>query len=175
MKENNIIREFESREFGRVRTTTSANGAPLVCGIDLTRALGYSKGTHDIITKMVDRIDIIPIKVGGLNVNFITETGVNTLFSKTRKDKAEGVGEWLESHVIPVVKGDEPKAIKGPDAEVLRMIAVDIRNIQNRFLGETSKSEFAGDMADSFVEKVSEMAEIIGHFIGRTVIDEVFA
>ena len=76
MKE--AIKIFENAQFGRIRTSISANGEPLFCLADLCKAINVAN--HRNVAKRIDedgvrRMDITDSLGRNQQVLFVTEPG----------------------------------------------------------------------------------------------------
>lgn len=104
---NEMVKVFENKEFGRVRTVI-INGEPWFVGKDVALVLGYSKPL-DAIARHVDEDD--SVKHGltdslGRNQEtiLINESGVYSLIFGSKLSIAKSFKRWVTSEVLPNIR-----------------------------------------------------------------------
>ena len=134
---------FENPEFGRIRTTTSDNGEPLVCGKDVCEVLGYAQADK-AIARHVEDLDRMKrtVKVAGSlrkdgsqtvrrqQMLFVNESGLYALVFGSKLETAQRFKHWVTSEVLPQIRktggyvplheGDTNEDIQQRAEEVLR-------------------------------------------------------
>lgn len=103
----NEITIFSNPEFGNVRTVI-INGEPWFVGIDIARALGYSK-PNDAIRTNVNKEDTVIRGVSDANNHIqqmicINESGLYDLIFESRLSSAKRFREWVTSEVLPSIR-----------------------------------------------------------------------
>ena len=97
----NLMKTFESQEFGKVRVV-EISGEPWMVGKDIAKALGYSNG-RDAISKHVDDdkgvAERVPTNGGVQSVKMINQDDVLMLIDRSRtvtSDYKRGLIQWLQ-------------------------------------------------------------------------------
>jgi prophage antirepressor-like protein len=102
-----IVRVFESSEFGNVRTALGENGEPLFCAKDVATALGY-KDTKNAVKQHCRGVAIHhPIKDGlgrEQQARFITEGDMYRLIASSKLEGAVRFESWVFDEVIPSIR-----------------------------------------------------------------------
>lgn len=103
----NEITIFSNPEFGNVRTV-NINNEPWFVGIDVARALGYSK-PNDAIRTNVNKEDTIIKGVSDANNHTqqmvcINESGLYDLIFESRLPSAKDFRKWVTSEVLPSIR-----------------------------------------------------------------------
>lgn len=104
MKE--AIKIFENAQFGRIRTSISANGEPLFCLADLCKAINVAN--HRNVAKRIDqegvrRMDILT-QGGNQQVLFVTEPGMYEVLLRSDSEKAKPFRKWVCGEVLPSIR-----------------------------------------------------------------------
>ena len=105
MKE--AIKIFENAQFGRIRTSISANGEPLFCLADLCKAINVAN--HRNVAKRIDedgvrRMDITDSLGRNQQVLFVTEPGMYEVLLRSDSEKAKPFRKWVCSEVLPSIR-----------------------------------------------------------------------
>ena len=104
--ENEIVRVFENKEFGKVRTT-KINDEPWFVGKDVASCLAY-KDTSDALKKHVDDEDKgvgeTPTPGGKQKVIIINESGLYSLILGSHLPNAKQFKHWITHDVIPTIR-----------------------------------------------------------------------
>ncbi len=102
------LREFNSPEFGHIRTIT-IGGEPWFVGRDIANALGYSN-TRDAILNHVfqedkmDGVEIIDSMGRRQNPIFVNESGLYALVFNSRLKAAKEFKRWVTHDVLPSIR-----------------------------------------------------------------------
>ncbi len=101
-----MIKTFESEEFGKVRTVVK-DGEPWLVGKDVADILEYRNGSRDI-NRHVDEDDRCKIMIFDGNQNketiIINESGFYSLVLSSKMPKAKEFRRWVTSHVLPTIR-----------------------------------------------------------------------
>ena len=100
------LQVFKSEEFGEVRTTT-VNGEPMFCLVDVCKALGLEQTSRVkarlkedgvTISKVIDRFG------REQEATFIDEANLYKTIFQSRKESAERFTDWVASEVLPSIR-----------------------------------------------------------------------
>lgn len=100
------LQVFKSEEFGEVRTTT-VNGEPMFCLVDVCKALGLEQTSRVkarlkedgvTISKAIDRLG------REQEATFIDEANLYKTIFQSRKESAERFTDWVASEVLPSIR-----------------------------------------------------------------------
>lgn len=100
----NELTIFNNPEFGEIRTLEE-NGAPLFCGSDVARALGYSnpaKALTDHCKGITKRYT--PTDGGEQLLSFIPESDLYRLIFRSKLPSAERFTDWVTTEVLPSIR-----------------------------------------------------------------------
>lgn len=100
----NELTVFNNPEFGEIRTIEE-NGAPLFCGSDVAKALGYNN-PRDALTKHckgVAKRDT-PTAGGTQELSFIPESDLYRLIFRSKLPSAERFTDWVTTEVLPSIR-----------------------------------------------------------------------
>lgn len=100
----NELTVFNNPEFGEIRTIEE-NGAPLFCGSDVAKALGYNN-PRDALTKHckgVAKRDT-PTAGGTQELSFIPESDLYRLIFRSKLPSAERFTNWVTTEVLPSIR-----------------------------------------------------------------------
>lgn len=103
----NELKIFENPEFGKVRTVV-IDGEPWFVGIDVARALGYSKA-NDAIRNNTNREDTATAGISDANNHtqqmiIINESGLYDMVFGSRVPKAKDFRHWVTNTVLPSIR-----------------------------------------------------------------------
>lgn len=103
-----IVRQFESSEFGTVRTMVAENGNPLFCAKDVAVALGYTNPGKAIRDHCKGGPIRYPLSTGGgtQDVRFITEGDLYRLIASSKLESAQRFESWVFDEVLPSIRKD---------------------------------------------------------------------
>ena len=98
---------FENAQFGRIRTSISANGNPLFCLADVCKALDL--GNPSQVKQRLQKNGVISNEViDSMNrpqlMNFITEPNLYKCIFQSRKKEAEQFQDWVCGEVLPSIR-----------------------------------------------------------------------
>lgn len=103
---NEIMKVFESEEFGKVRTL-DVNGEPYFVGKDIADILGYQNGSRDI-NRHVDEDDRHKFMIFDGNQDkemiIINESGLYSLVLSSKLPTAKKFKRWITSEVLPSIR-----------------------------------------------------------------------
>lgn len=101
----NKLQLFNSPMFGEIRATLGANGEPLVCALDVAKALGY-KNPAKAVTQHCKGVTVLetPTSGGVQPIKFITEPNVYRLVMRSKTERAEEFQDWVYEEVIPAIR-----------------------------------------------------------------------
>lgn len=104
--ENKLVKVFENKDFGKVRTVMIDN-EPWFVGKDVADALGY-KNTKDALASHVDVDDKNTVEirdgVGNPNKTIINESGVYALVFGSKLPTAKQFKHWVTHDVLPTLR-----------------------------------------------------------------------
>lgn len=98
---------FENAQFGRIRTSISANGDPLFCLTDVCKALDLNGGARNVKSRLNPKgvVSINTLTNGGIQqLNFITEPNLYKCIFQSRKKEAEQFQDWVCGEVLPSIR-----------------------------------------------------------------------
>lgn len=103
----NEVKIFKNEKFGQVRTVI-IDGEPWFVGMDVAKALGYSK-TNDAIRTNVNIEDTATAGVSDANnhtqqMTVINESGLYDLIFESRLPSAKAFRHWVTSDVLPSIR-----------------------------------------------------------------------
>ena len=103
---NEIMKVFESEEFGKVRTL-DVNGEPYFVGKDIATILGYSNPSKAIIDR-VDDDDKLSSQFSNSGqareMAIINESGLYSLVLSSKLPTAKKFKRWITSEVLPSIR-----------------------------------------------------------------------
>ncbi len=101
----NDVQIYSNPEFGEVRTIIGKDGEPLFCGLDVAKALGYSR-TADAISAHCKGVCVLPTPTSGgvQQMKFIPEPDVYRLIFGSKLPGAEKFTDWVTEEVIPAIR-----------------------------------------------------------------------
>lgn len=103
---NEIMKVFESEEFGKVRTL-DVNGEPYFVGKDIADILRYQNGSRDI-NRHVDEDDRHKFMIFDGNQDkemiIINESGLYSLILSSKLPTAKKFKRWITSEVLPSIR-----------------------------------------------------------------------
>lgn len=94
---------FNNEEFGEVRTANIDN-EPLFCLMDICKALEMKNPT--MVASRLEEDEVTKLDLGGKNgeTNFVTESGLYAVISRSDKPNAKKFREWVTSEVLPTIR-----------------------------------------------------------------------
>lgn len=103
----NELKIFENPEFGTVRTVV-INGEPWFVGIDVAKALGYSKA-YEAIRTNTNKEDTATAGISDANNHtqqmiVINESGLYDMVFGSRLPKAKDFRHWVTNTVLPSIR-----------------------------------------------------------------------
>ena len=103
----NIIKIFESEEFGRVRTVIK-NGEPWFVGKDVAVILGYSD-VNKAVAMHVDNEDKklndkTSSSFGQRGATLINESGLYSLILSSKMPRAKEFKRWVTANILPTLR-----------------------------------------------------------------------
>ena len=105
---NDIVKVFESADFGALRATKDEGGNPLFCAKDVATALGY-KRPSDAIQQHCRGAAIhrpLPTAGGVQQARFITEGDMYRLIVSSKLESAVRFEKWVFDDVLPSIRRD---------------------------------------------------------------------
>lgn len=103
---NEIMKVFESEEFGKVRTL-DVNGEPYFVGKDIATILGYSNPSKAIIDR-IDDDDKLSSQFSNSGqareMAIINESGLYSLVLSSKLPTAKKFKRWITSEVLPSIR-----------------------------------------------------------------------
>lgn len=137
----NEMQVFNNPEFGEVRTIEE-NGAILLCGSDVAKALGYtnpSKAINDHcrgdLTKRYPIVDALGRTQGAI---FIPESDLYRLVFSSKLPTAEKFTDWVTKEVLPSIRKTGGYALPKDYPAALRALA-DAEEAKLRLLAENQQ------------------------------------
>ena len=108
--ENKLVKVFENKDFGKVRTVMIDN-EPWFVGKDVADALGY-KNTKDALASHVDvedkrilkRSEIAPFEIPTRGLTIINESGLYGLVLSSKLPTAKQFKHWVTHDVLPTLR-----------------------------------------------------------------------
>ncbi len=101
---NNEIKIFESEQFGSIRTYEE-NGKIFFCGIDVAKALGYSRPRDAISAHCKGAVKRRSLTNGGeQTLTYITEGDLYRLITHSKLPSAEIFECWVFDEVLPSIR-----------------------------------------------------------------------
>lgn len=157
---NEMIKVFESEEFGSVRTV-SINGEPWLVGKDVATILGYERPTKAIQDHVDDEDkDGIPIQdsIGRMQKTpIINESGFYSLVLASKLPSAKRFKRWVTSEVLPSIrKTGSYSTSKTKDDYILQVAYAD--TIAERAI---ALNELNNNIIKPLEEKVEEQSKEI--------------
>ena len=180
----NEIMIFTSTEFGEIRTLNE-NNKVLVCGSDITKALGYGNASAALNRHCKGITKRDTLTNGGIQaLLFITEGDVYRLIAHSRLPSAERFESWIFDEVLPTIRktggyvANEDVFVETylpfadePIKQLFRIQCRVINQLNERILKDEPKVKFADHVGDSTnVIDVNRMAKLCadhGIRIGR--------
>lgn len=96
---------FENSEFGKIRTSVDDDGRILFCGIDVAKALGYSRTADAVRTHTKGSVKRRVLTNGGIQwLFFIPEPDVYRLIFRSKLPAAEQFEQWVVETVLPTIR-----------------------------------------------------------------------
>lgn len=105
---NEMVKVFETSEFGQVRTML-IEGEPWFVGKDVAKCLGYAK-PENAIANHVDNEDKTTTLIQGTGSNYksnavcINESGLYSLIMSSKLPSAKSFKRWVTSEVLPAIR-----------------------------------------------------------------------
>ena len=172
----NLMKTFESQEFGKVRVV-EISGEPWLVGKDIAKALGYSNG-RDAISKHVDADDKGVAKCdtlgGKQDLQVINESGMYSLVLSSKLPGARKFKRWITSEVLPSIRKHgaymTPEKIEevllNPD--VIIRLATELKEERQKVLELKPKADFYDTVASSVsLLSMADVAKVLDKGIGR--------
>ncbi|SDB36817.1 Prophage antirepressor [Ruminococcaceae bacterium FB2012] len=101
----NEIMTFFNEKFGKIRTILDERGKVLFCGLDIAKALGYSRPADAITAHSKGSVKRRLLTNGGYQeIKFITEGDVYRLIAHSRLPSAEEFETWVFDDVLPTIR-----------------------------------------------------------------------
>lgn len=109
---DNVLRVFQSEEFGHVRVVDRPNGEPWFVARDVAKALGYDKPQNAVAThcKKCNKISVSPdsgqvdVHTPPVNLLIIPESDVYRLIMRSNLPSAERFQDWVVEIVLPSIR-----------------------------------------------------------------------
>ena len=172
----NLMKTFESQEFGKVRVV-KISGEPWLVGKDIAEALGYSN-SRDAISKHVDDDDKGVAKCdtlgGKQDLQVINESGMYSLVIGSKLPGARKFKRWITSEVLPSIRKHgaymTPEKIEevlmNPD--VIIRLATELKEERQKVLELKPKADFYDTVASSeSLLSMADVAKVLDRGIGR--------
>lgn len=103
----NELQIFNNPEFGEIRTIEE-NGAPLFCGSDVAKALGYTNPTKALSDHckgdLTKRYPIVDSLGRTQEAMFIPESDLYRLIFRSKLPSAERFTDWVTTEVLPSIR-----------------------------------------------------------------------
>ena len=103
MQDQNIVQQFESEQFGTIRTTT-IDGEPWFVAKDVCDALGIAT---DHVRRGLDEDEVTNLpnwQNGGKSPLIVSEAGLYGLILKSRKPEAKAFKRWVTHDILPSIR-----------------------------------------------------------------------
>lgn len=105
MPDKTNIQIFDNPTFGEIRTTTTEQGEPLFCLVDICQILDLQASA---VVRRLDEgvISSHPLETAGgtQQANFVNEDGLYDVILDSRKPEARAFRKWITSDVIPSIR-----------------------------------------------------------------------
>ncbi len=140
----NMIKIFESEEFGRVRTVIK-NGEPWFVGKDVAVILGYSD-VNKAVAMHVDNEDKklndkTSSSFGQRGATLINESGLYSLILSSKMPNAKKFKHWVTADVLPAIRKTGMYAteelLENPDLAIQAFTALKLEREKNKKLNTT--------------------------------------
>ena len=161
----NMIKIFESEEFGRVRTVIK-NGEPWFVGKDVAVILGYSD-VNKAVAMHVDNEDKklndkTSSSFGQRGATLINESGLYSLILSSKMPRAKEFRRWVTAEVLPTIRctggyvSNEDMFIKNylpfldePYRDLFRLQMTIINKLNERIRHDQPLVEFANQVSNT--------------------------
>jgi anti-repressor protein len=97
------IQQFESEQFGTIRTTT-IDGEPWFVARDVTDALGLDRTATRRLDEDEKGVRSMHTQGGEQEVSIITEAGLYSLIMASKKPEAKRFKRWVTHDVLPTIR-----------------------------------------------------------------------
>ena len=155
-----IVKNFESQEFGNIRTVT-VDGEPWFAGRDVAASLGY-KDTADALKKHVADEDKLTRCFADSGQNrqmyIINESGLYALIFGSKLESAQRFKRWVTSEVLPAIRktGGYQKQLSPVEMMRLQLGMIDdhesrIENLENNMVIDYGQQQVLGDTVNKTV------------------------
>ena len=173
----NLMKTFESQEFGKVRVV-EISGEPWMVGKDVAEALGYSKA-RNAIASHVDTEDKreAPIQgnLGGTQgMTVINEAGMYSLVFGSKLPGARKFKQWVTSEVLPSIRKHGVYMTPDKIEEVLMnpefiiKLATELKEEKQKVAQLQPKADFYDAVANSeSLLSMADVAKVLDKGIGR--------
>ena len=173
----NLMKTFESQEFGKVRVV-EISGEPWMVGKDIAEALGYS----DVNKAVAMHVDSDDKKLndktspsfGQRGTTLINESGMYSLVIGSKLPGARKFKRWITSEVLPSIRRHgaymTPEKIEevllNPD--VIIRLATELKEERQKVLELKPKADFYDTVASSeSLLSMADVAKVLDKGIGR--------
>jgi anti-repressor protein len=140
------IQQFESEEFGTIRTTT-IDGEPWFVAKDVCTALGIATNHLNESGRGLDEDEIMNLpnwENGGRAPLIISEAGLYSLILKSRKPEAKAFKRWVTHEVLPSIRKHGAYLTPQTMAEMM----ADPRNIAKVFNALADEQQKVRDLTE---------------------------
>ena len=172
----NLMKTFESQEFGKVRVV-EISAEPWMVGKDIAKALGYSNG-RDAISKHVDDDDKGVAKCdtlgGKQDLQIINESGMYSLVIGSKLPGARKFKRWITSEVLPSIRKHgaymTPEKIEEVlmNPEFIIKLATELKEEKQKVAQLQPKADFYDTVANSdSLLSMADVAKVLDKGIGR--------
>lgn len=158
-----IIKIFENKEFGQIRTLKEESGKVVFCGSDVAKALGYRSPKDAISAHCKGAVKHrLPTSGGTQEIKFIPEGDVYRLVAHSRLPSAEKFESWIFDEVLPSIRktggyvANEDMFIENylpfldePYQNLFRLQMMAINQLNERIRHDQPLVEFANQVSDT--------------------------
>lgn len=167
---NEIVRVFENKEFGKVRTII-LNNEPWLVGKDVAEILGYERGSKAVVDhvdeedrQMIDgkTQSQFGLELGQRGGWLINESGLYSLILSSKLPSAKQFKRWVTADVLPTIRktggyvSDEELFVNTylPNVDentknLFKLNLQTIRQLNEKIEADKPKVEFAEHVADT--------------------------
>ena len=173
----NLMKTFESQEFGKVRVI-EISGEPWLVGKDIAKALGYS----DVNKAVAMHVDSDDKKLndktspsfGQRGTTLINGSGMYSLVLSSKLPGARRFKRWITSEVLPSIRKHgaymTPEKIEevllNPD--IIIRLATELKEERQKVLELKPKADFYDTVANSdSLLSMADVAKVLDKGIGR--------
>ena len=173
----NLIKTFESQEFGKVRVV-EISGDPWMVGKDIAEALGYSD-VNKAVSMHVDSEDKklndkSSSSFGQRGATLVNESGMYSLVISSKLPGARKFKRWITSEVLPSIRKHgaymTPEKIEDVlmNPEFIIRLATELKEEKQKVALLQPKADFYDTVANSeSLLSMADVAKVLDKGIGR--------